>query len=125
MVGDLSQKVQYPYHFAIIDEIDSVLIVEAKSPLIVAGKMQSNTDLHMISTRLAKRFVADLDYDFDEETKATSPTDVAFEKIESAFGIENLYEPEHNLVDMFTGRIMEGSTLSNGLHQAIEAKEGL
>jgi len=155
MVPDLSQKVQRPYHFAIIDEVDSVLIDEAKTPLIVAGKMQANSDLHMISARLAKRFVKDRDYDFDDETKATSLTDTGIEKVEAAFGVENLYELEHqslfhyviqavrahvmferdvdyiikddkvHLVDMFTGRIMEGRTLSDGLHQAIEAKEGV
>ncbi len=155
MVPQQSQKVQRPYHFAIIDEVDSVLIDEAKTPLIVAGKMKANVDLHMISARLAKRFKKEVDYDFDEETKATSLTDVGIEKVEAAFGVENLYELEHQslyhyviqgvrahvmfekdvdyivldnkifLVDMFTGRIMEGRTLSDGLHQAIEAKEGV
>lgn len=155
MVPSTSQKVQRPYHFAIIDEVDSVLIDEAKTPLIVAGKMKANVDLHMISARLAKRFVKDRDYDFDDETKATSLTDNGIEKVEAAFGVENLYELEHQslyhyviqgvrahvmferdvdyivkdkkifLVDMFTGRIMEGRTLSDGLHQAIEAKEGV
>jgi len=155
MAGDHSQKVQRPYHFAIIDEVDSVLVDEAKTPLIVAGKMAANADLHMISARLAKRFVKERDYDFDDETKATSLTDIGIEKVEKAFGIENLYELEHqslfhyviqavrahvmfeldvdyivkedkiSLVDMFTGRIMDGRTLSDGLHQAIEAKEGV
>ncbi|MDX1805970.1 MAG: accessory Sec system translocase SecA2 [Paenisporosarcina sp.] len=155
MAPNLSQKVQRPYHFAIIDEVDSVLIDEAKTPLIVAGKMQANSDLHMISARLAKRFIVERDYDFDDETKATSLTDTGIEKVEAAFGVENLYELEHqslfhyviqavrahvmferdvdyivkddkiHLVDMFTGRIMEGRTLSDGLHQAIEAKEGV
>lgn len=155
MASDVSQQVQRPYHFAIIDEVDSVLIDEAKTPLIVAGKMQANADLHMISARLAKRFEKNLDYDFDDETKATSLTDIGIEKVEAAFGVENLYELEHqslfhyviqavrahvmferdvdyiikddkvHLVDMFTGRIMEGRTLSDGLHQAIEAKEGV
>lgn len=155
MVTSTAQKVQRPHHFAIIDEVDSVLIDEAKTPLIVAGKMKANADLHMISARLAKRFEKDRDYDFDDETKATSLTDTGIEKVEAAFGVENLYELEHQalfhyviqgvrahvmferdvdyivkdkkvfLVDMFTGRIMEGRTLSDGLHQAIEAKEGL
>lgn len=155
MAQDLSQKVQRPYHFAIIDEVDSVLVDEAKTPLIVAGKMQADADLHYIAARLAKRFKKDRDFDFDDETKATSLTDTGIEKIEKAFGVDNLYELEHQtlyhyvlqsvrahviferdvdyivkdekveLVDMFTGRIMEGRTLSDGLHQAIEAKEGL
>lgn len=155
MVASVAQRVQRPYHYAIIDEIDSVLIDEAKTPLIIAGKMKSSADLHYIGARLAKRFVKDVDYTFDEETKATSLTDVGIDKVEKAFGVDNLYELEHQtlyhymiqavrahvmfeldvdyiikdgkimLVDMFTGRIMEGRSLSDGLHQALEAKEGL
>ncbi|AYC28928.1 accessory Sec system translocase SecA2 [Paenisporosarcina cavernae] len=148
-------QVQRPYHFAIIDEVDSVLIDEAKTPLIVAGKAQANASLHMIAARLAKRFTIEEDYEMDEETKATSLTDLGIEKVEKAFGVDNLYDLEHQslyhyviqavrahvmfkrdvdyivkddkimLVDMFTGRIMEGRTLSDGLHQAIEAKEAV
>lgn len=155
MVVDPKEKVQRPYHFAIIDEVDSVLIDEAKTPLIIAGKMQANTDLHYISARLAKSFKKDEHYSFDEETKATNLTDAGIEKVEKAFGVDNLYDLDHQtlyhyviqgvrahvmfqrdvdyivkegkilLVDMFTGRIMEGRSLSDGLHQAIEAKEGL
>lgn len=155
MVVDPKEKVQRPYHFAIIDEVDSVLIDEAKTPLIIAGKMSANTDLHYISARLAKAFKKDEHYSFDEETKATNLTDAGIEKIEKAFGVDNLYDLDHQtlyhyviqgvrahvmferdvdyivkegkilLVDMFTGRIMEGRSLSDGLHQAIEAKEGL
>ena len=65
-------KVQRPYHFAIIDEVDSILVDEAKTPLIVAGKMQADADLHHIAARLAKRFKKGVDFDFDDETKATS-----------------------------------------------------
>lgn len=155
MAGSLGDKVQRPYHFAIIDEVDSVLIDEAKTPLIIAGKMSVNADLHHIAARLAKRFKKDEDYDFDDETKATSLTDQGIEKVEAAFGVDNLYDLEHQslyhyviqavrahvmferdvdyivkddeiqLVDMFTGRIMEGRSLSDGLHQAIEAKENV
>lgn len=155
MVSSIEQRVQRPFHYAIIDEVDSVLIDEAKTPLIIAGKMASSSDLHYIGARLAKKFVQDVDYTFDPETKATSLTDKGIDKVEKAFGIDNLYELEHQtlyhymiqavrahvmferdvdyivkdgeikLVDMFTGRIMEGRTLSDGLHQAIEAKEGL
>lgn len=155
MVQHSSQKVQRPYHFAIIDEVDSVLIDEAKTPLIVAGKMQADGDLHQIAALLAKRFKKDEDFEFDDATKATSLTEQGIEKVEKAFGIDNLYDLEHQtlyhyviqavrayvifkrdvdyivregkieLVDMFTGRIMEGRTLSDGLHQAIEAKEGV
>lgn len=155
MAYSLADKVQRPYHFAIIDEVDSVLIDEAKTPLIIAGKMPSNEELHRIAAMLAKRFKKDEDYDFDEETKATSLTDKGIEKVEAAFNIDNLYDLEHQtlfhyviqavrahvmfkrdvdyivkedkieLVDMFTGRILEGRSLSDGLHQAIEAKEGV
>ena len=155
MVGSPQEKVQRPYHFAIIDEVDSVLIDEAKTPLIIAGKMQSGQDLRMIAARVAKRFKKDVDYLLDEETKATSLTDDGVTKVEQSFGVDNLYDLEHQilfhyvlqavraevlfekdvdyiiqdgkimLVDMFTGRIMEGRTLSDGLHQAIEAKEGI
>jgi len=155
MAHTIAEKVQRPYHFATIDEIDSILIDEAKTPLIIAGKMAGNEELHRIAARLAKRFKKEEDYDFDEETKATSLTDCGVEKVEAAFGIDNLYDLQHQtlyhyviqavrarvmferdvdyivndnqieLVDMFTGRIMEGRSLSDGLHQAIEAKEGV
>lgn len=153
MAQNAADKVQRPYHFAIIDEVDSILVDEAKTPLIVAGKMAADADLHHIAARLAKRFKQGTDFEFDDETKATSLTDTGIEKVERAFGVDNLYELEHQtlyhyviqavrarvifnrdvdyivkddkieLVDMFTGRIMEGRTLSDGLHQAIEAKE--
>ena len=155
MAHTIGDKVQRPYHFAIIDEVDSVLIDEAKTPLIIAGKMGANEELHRIAAMLAKRFKPEEDYDFDDETKATSLTDQGIEKVEAAFGVDNLYDLEHQtlyhyviqavrahvmfeldvdyivrddkieLVDMFTGRIMEGRSLSDGLHQAIEAKEGV
>ncbi len=150
-----NDKVQRPYYYAIIDEVDSVLIDEAKTPLIVAGKTMASAELHRISALLASRFKEDIDYTFDQESKATSLTDKGIEKVEKAFGVDNLYEMEHQtlyhyvimavrahvifkrdvdyivmdnkvmLIDMFTGRPMEGRTLSDGLHQAIEAKEKL
>ena len=153
MAPTLKDKVQRPYHYAIIDEVDSVLIDEAKTPLIVAGKMKASAELHHIASLLALRFIEDEDFEYDDETKATSLTDKGIEKVEKAFGVDNLYELEHQtlyhyvimalrarvmfirdvdyivkdnkilLVDMFTGRTLEGRTLSDGLHQAIEAKE--
>lgn len=155
MVNNLSDRVQRPYHFAIIDEVDSVLIDEAKTPLIVAGKHRSSSELHFIASRLVGRFESDEHYNYDPETKATSLTDKGIELIEQSFDVGNLYELEHQtlyhyviqalrakvifkrdvdyivsdgkimLVDIFTGRVMEGRSLSDGLHQAIEAKEGL
>jgi preprotein translocase subunit SecA len=155
MVTRAEDRVQRPYHFAIIDEVDSILIDEAKTPLIIAGKVKASSELHYIAAQLAKQFKHEEDYSFDKETKAVSLTDQGIEKVEKAFGIDNLYDLEHQtlyhyviqavrahvmfkrdvdyivkdgkifLVDSFTGRIMEGRTLSDGLHQAIEAKEGL
>ncbi|WP_456273183.1 accessory Sec system translocase SecA2 [Bacillus sp. AK031] len=155
MVYNKGQRVQRPFHFAIVDEVDSVLIDEAKTPLIIAGKTGINSDLSYLCARVIKTFQQDVDYLFDIETKTTNLTDDGIAKIERGFGIDNLYDIEHQtlyhyviqalrafvmfkrdvdyivkegkvlLVDMFTGRPMEGRTLSNGLHQAIEAKEGL
>ncbi|WP_394218240.1 accessory Sec system translocase SecA2 [Halobacillus trueperi] len=155
MVKDISQKVQRPYHFAIVDEVDSVLIDEAKTPLVIAGKMESSANLHKIGARLSRSFTQDEDYQYDRETKSVSLTEQGITKIERAFGIDNLFDIEHQtlyhymiqavralvmferdvdyiieeqelkLVDMFTGRLMEGRTMSDGLHQALEAKEGL
>lgn len=153
MAPTLQEKVQRPYHYAIIDEVDSVLIDEAKTPLIVAGKMKVSAELHQIASLLALRFNEGEDFEYDDETKATSLTDKGIEKVEKAFGVDNLYELEHQtlyhyvimalrarvmfirdvdyivkddkilLVDMFTGRTLDGRTLSDGLHQALEAKE--
>lgn len=155
MVYSSSQRVQRPYHFAIIDEIDSVLIDEAKTPLIIAEKTDVHPDLSYLCSRIVNTFKLDEDFLFDEETKSTSLTEDGIAKIEKGFGIDNLYDLEHQtlyhyviqalrarvmftrdvdyivkegkvlLVDMFTGRAMEGRSLGNGLHQAIEAKEGL
>ncbi|MBS4174182.1 accessory Sec system translocase SecA2 [Bacillus sp. FJAT-49736] len=155
MIMDVEQRVQRPYHFAIIDEVDSILIDEAKTPLIIAGKTSLNSELFKIVTQVIKRFKVDIDYNLDVETKAVSFTDEGITKIEKTFGIDNLYDLTHQtlyhymiqslraevvfrkdvdyivkdgkieLIDMFTGRILEGRSLSDGLHQAIEAKEGL
>jgi preprotein translocase subunit SecA len=155
MVQHPSQKVQRPYHFAILDEADSVLIDEARTPLIVAGKTQVSQELHYVCAQLVKRFKEDEHYLYDPETKSVSLTDAGIDRIEACFGVGNLYELEHQmlyhyvlqglraaimlkrdvdyivrdgkveLVDQFTGRILEGRSYSDGLHQAIEAKEGL
>lgn len=155
MSYEISQRVQRPYHFAIVDEVDSVLIDEAKTPLIIAGKTGISSELSYLCARIVRSFERDVDYLFDEETKTANLTEDGITKIERGFSIENLYELEHQtlyhyviqalrasvmftrdvdyivkdgkvlLIDMFTGRAMEGRSLSNGLHQAIEAKEGL
>ncbi|KLA32129.1 MULTISPECIES: accessory Sec system translocase SecA2 [Bacillus cereus group] len=155
MASSKSQQVQRPYHFAIIDEIDSVLIDEAKTPLIIAGKKSSSSDFHHLCAKVMKSFQDTLHYTYDAETKACNFTEDGITKIEELFDIDNLYDLEHQtlyhymiqalrahvafqldvdyivedekimLVDIFTGRIMDGRSLSDGLHQALEAKEGL
>jgi len=149
------QRVQRPLYYAILDEIDSVLIDEAKTPLILAGKSTVSKDLFYITAQIVKGMENEKHFTYDPETKAVSLTDEGITLVEEAFGIENLYDIEHqtlyhyliqslraevmfkrdvdyivrdgavHLVDAFTGRIMDGRSLSNGLHQAIEAKEGL
>ena len=148
-------RVQRPFHFALVDEVDSVLIDEAKTPLIIAGKTDVHANLSNLSAKLVKSFKEDKDYLYDVQTKSVSFTEEGIERIELFFSVDNLYDLEHQtlyhymlqalrayimfkrdvdyivsngkvlLIDMFTGRPMEGRTLSNGLHQAIEAKEGL
>lgn len=155
IVRSAIERVQRPYHYAIIDEIDSILIDEAKTPLILAAKTTVSKDLFYITSDLVKTLEKDEHFFFDVETKATNLTDDGITFIEKAFDIDNLYDLEHqtlyhyviqslraelmferdvdyivkdgevHLVDPFTGRVMEGRSLSNGLHQAIEAKEGL
>ncbi|KIP21073.1 hypothetical protein JV16_01798 [Anoxybacillus ayderensis] len=155
MAYSVADRVQRPFHYAIIDEVDSVLIDEAKTPLIIAGKTGVSSELSYLCARIVKHFVRNEDYEYDEETKTVNLTERGIEKIEKGFGIDNLYDLEHQvlyhyviqalrayvmftrdvdyivkdgkvlLIDMFTGRPMEGRSLSNGLHQAIEAKEGL
>ncbi|EWG11457.1 accessory Sec system translocase SecA2 [Cytobacillus firmus] len=155
MVYDINQKVQRKLHYAIVDEIDSILIDEARTPLIIANKSSLGAELFYITADLMKSFTADAEYEFYPETKQIYLKDEGAYKIEAAFGIDNLYDAEHQdllhnvmqslrayvvmkkdvdyivkdgkiiLIDKFTGRIMEGRTFSEGLHQALEAKEGL
>ncbi|MBB5324232.1 preprotein translocase subunit SecA [Anoxybacillus tepidamans] len=153
MVYDIRDKVQRKLHYAIVDEIDSILIDEARTPLIIANKSSIGADLFQVTAQIVKQFKAEEDYELYPETKQIFLTDAGASKIEQAFGIDNLYDAEHQallhnvmqslrafvimkrdvdyivkdgkvlLVDQFTGRIMEGRTFSDGLHQAIEAKE--
>jgi len=154
-VSSVEQKVQRPYHFAIIDEVDSVLIDEARTPLIIAGKTKPSDRLYGVCSNVIKSFTEDVDYTFHRELKMVNFTDEGLNKCEKVFGVDNLFLLDHaalfhsllqalraqvlferdvdyiiedeeiKLVDMNTGRIMEGRSLSDGLHQAIEAKEGL
>lgn len=155
MVSRKEDKVQRGHHFAIVDEVDSILIDEARTPLIVAGKSNEGLELFLITSQIMKSFKEGKEYEIFAETRHIYLTDEGAAKIEKLFGIENLYDPEHRelllhvnqslkahatlkrdvdyivkegkieLIDKFTGRVMEGRSLSEGLHQAIEAKEGV
>ena len=155
MVVRKEDRVQRPLNFAIIDEVDSVLIDEARTPLIISGGEMSSANLYISADKFAKSLKAEKEYIYDEKTKAVTLTDEGTEKAEKAFKISNLYEVENAtlvhyinqalranyamkndvdyvvqdgeivIVDQFTGRLMKGRAYSDGLHQAIEAKEGV
>lgn len=155
MILDEELKVQRPYHFAIIDEVDSILIDEAKTPLIIANKASLYSKLFSVCSKVVRRMENDVDYTIDLEARTAFFTEEGINKIEKAFSIDNLYDLKHQvlyhymiqslyaevifkkdvdyivhegkieLIDSFTGRVMEGRSLSDGLHQAIEAKEEL
>ncbi|PLR78228.1 preprotein translocase subunit SecA [Bacillus sp. V3-13] len=149
------QKVQRPLHFAVIDEVDSILIDEARTPLIISGTAQKSTQLYIQANAFVRTLNKDDDYTYDEKTKSVQLTEEGMTKAEKAFGIDNLFDISHVslnhhisqalkahasmhrdvdyvvqdgeivIVDQFTGRLMKGRRYSDGLHQAIEAKEGL
>ncbi|OWA36202.1 preprotein translocase subunit SecA [Saccharibacillus sp. O16] len=155
MVLYKEQMVQRPLYFCIIDEVDSILIDEARTPLIISGQAQKSTELYFLADRFVKRLQAEEDYTVDIKVKAVSLTDKGAAKAERDFGIDNLYDQKHVMlnhhivqalkanvimrrdvdyvvvedevviVDEFTGRLMAGRRYSDGLHQAIEAKEGI
>ncbi len=154
MVVRASDRVQRPLNFCIVDEVDSILIDEARTPLIISGGKFDSKDLYTSADRAVKKLNTD-DYTVDEKTKSVSLTDSGVEKIEKTFHLDNLYDLEnavlvHHLnqalkanygfkldvdyvvedgaviiVDQFTGRLMHGRQFSDGLHQAIEAKENV
>lgn len=155
MVLYKEDKVQRPLHFAVIDEVDSILIDEARTPLIISGQAGKTAQLYVQSNAFARMLKKEEDYNYDESTKGVTLTDKGIEKAERAFGIDNLFDLTHVrllhainqslkahasmhrdadyvvqdgevvIVDSFTGRLMKGRRYSDGLHQAIEAKEGL
>jgi preprotein translocase subunit SecA len=174
MSASLEQCVQREYSYAIVDEVDNILIDEARTPLIISGAPEAAADLYYTFARLAKQMKgvqakeklkslgedkdtteADYDYEYDEKHKTVAPTEPGVEKAERFLGVDNLYISEHGtlvnhliqslkaeslflrdddyavidgevkIVDEFTGRILEGRRWSEGLHQAIEAKEGV
>src|SRR5271170_2905934 len=172
MAKDLSEKVQRGHYFAIVDEVDNILIDEARTPLIISGAPEQAADLYVKFARLAPRmsvgktpegmdprtkkgFLADFDFEIDEKHKSVSITEQGVAKAERFLGIDHLYRAENGhlvnhliqslraqalykrdvdyavvdgevkIIDEFTGRILDGRRWSEGLHQAIEAKEGV
>ena len=155
MVVRKEERVQRKLNFAIIDEVDSVLIDEARTPLIISGGEMRSANLYIDADRFAKSLKEEKDFIYDEKTKSVNLTDQGSEKAEKTFNISNLYEIENAgllhyinqalranysmkrdvdyvvqddevvIVDQFTGRLMKGRAYSDGLHQAIEAKEGV
>jgi len=155
MVVRKEERVQRPLNFAIIDEVDSVLIDEARTPLIISGGEMSNVNLYKSADDYAKSLKEDEDYIYDEKTKSVNLKEQGADKAEAKFHIDNLYDVDNAtllhfinqalranyamkndvdyvvrddeivIVDQFTGRLMKGRAYSDGLHQAIEAKEGV
>ncbi len=155
MKFDLKDYVQRPHHFAIVDEVDSILIDEARTPLIISGSSDETTDKYARVDKVIPNLVETEDYEVDEKRRQATPTDSGIAKAEKILGLENLYDPaniEYNhhfqqalrahtlfkrdrdyvvkegeviIVDEFTGRLMPGRRWSDGLHQAVEAKEGV
>lgn len=154
MVVYQEQMVQRPLNYAIVDEVDSILIDEARTPLIISGQAEQSTALYLRADRFVKSLKKD-DYKIDWPTKSIVLTESGIQKGEKTFGLHNLYDIDNTLlnhhidqslranyimerdkdyvvsnkkvliVDSFTGRVMEGRRFSDGLHQAIEAKEGV
>ena len=155
MVVSLDQMVQRPLHYCLIDEVDSILIDEARTPLIISGPGQKSTDDYYKLAQCVPKLKKDEDYTIDEKQKTVAPTEAGVAKMEKLLGVKNLYDSENLelnhlftqalraqtmmirdrdyvvkdgkviIVDEFTGRLMYGRRYSDGLHQAIEAKEGL
>ncbi len=155
MAFDIEQKVQRGHYYAIVDEVDSILIDEARTPLIISGPASKREENYIKADKVAKQLVKDKDFTVDEKDRIVLLTEEGLKKAEKLFGVENLYDPDnailaHHLdqalkanylfqngkdyivrngevliVDEFTGRIAEGRRFSEGLHQALEAKEGV
>jgi preprotein translocase subunit SecA len=174
MASSLEECVQRGHHFAIVDEVDNILIDEARTPLIISGQPEQAAQTYYTFARLAKQLIgvpakqklkslgesrdtseADYDYEYDEKHKTVAPTEQGVKKAEEFIGVDNLYLGEHGslvnhlvqalkaeslykkdddyavidgevmIIDEFTGRILEGRRWSEGLHQAVEAKEGV
>ena len=155
MKFDVAHRVQRGYHFAVVDEVDSILIDEARTPLIISGPTDESTDKYYRIDKIIPRLRRDIDYQVDEKHRTVTLTEEGVAKAEPMLGVDNLFDPSnmeilhhvnqglkaHTLfkrdveyvvkegevliVDEFTGRLMPGRRWSDGLHQAVEAKEGM
>ncbi|MBU4178753.1 MAG: preprotein translocase subunit SecA, partial [Actinobacteria bacterium] len=155
MVMTLERQVQRGHHYAIIDEVDSILVDEARTPLIISGASSESVKLYRQFAQVARRLKKDADYEVDEKSRTVAVTEDGIRKVEGILGVENLYDEVHFnmvhhldvavksreifsnevdyiikdgeiiIVDEFTGRLMQGRRYSDGIHQAIEAKEGV
>ena len=155
MAGTLVEKVQRGHNFAIVDEVDSILIDEARTPLIISGRLADAAAMYYKFSSIVRTLQRDVDYEVDESKRVVFPTEAGVEKVEKELGLENLYDSvqqnlvhqlavalkakelyrrdkdyivdagEVKIVDEFTGRVLEGRRWSEGIHQAVEAKEGL
>ena len=155
MAGRLTDKVQRGHSFCIVDEVDSILIDEARTPLIISGRVGDAAKLYYRFASIVRTLTRDVDYEVEEDKRVVVPLEPGIEKVEHALGVENLYDDiqanfvhqftvalkakelyrrdkdyivqagEVKIVDEFTGRILEGRRWSEGIHQAVEAKEGV
>ena len=154
MAGSLDMLVQRPYNYAIIDEVDSILIDEARTPLIISGRLEKSAETYKLMAKVAPQMQKNVDYEVDEKNKNIILTEVGIDHAQELIGIKDLFDintqyahhllqalkakelyvkdtdyvvkdGEVMIVDEFTGRLMEGRRWSDGLHQAVEAKEGV
>jgi preprotein translocase subunit SecA len=155
MAGTLLEKVQRGHNYAIVDEVDSILIDEARTPLIISGRVADAAKLYYRFASIVRSLKRDVDYEVEEDKRVVVPLEAGIEKVEQALGLENLYDEvqqnlvhqlavalkakelyrrdkdyiiqngEVKIVDEFTGRVLDGRRWSEGIHQAVEAKEGV
>ena len=154
MAGSLELLVQRPYSYAIIDEVDSILIDEARTPLIISGRLEKSAETYRIMSKVAPQLKKDLDYEIDEKNKNIILTEEGIDRAQELVGVEDLFDISNQyahhllqalkakelftrdtdyvvkngevvIVDEFTGRLMDGRRWSDGLHQAVEAKENV
>ncbi|MSX94239.1 MAG: preprotein translocase subunit SecA, partial [Actinobacteria bacterium] len=155
MAGTLNDKVQRGHNFAIVDEVDSILIDEARTPLIISGRVADAAKLYYRFASIVRSLKRDIDYEVEEDKRVVVPLEAGIDKVEQALGIDNMYDEvqqnlvhqlsvalkakelykrdkdyiiangEVKIVDEFTGRVLEGRRWSEGIHQAVEAKEGV